>query len=84
MFLAKVSANGQITAPAAIRRALRLDVGDKVLFIQNPDGEFLITKAATSAMTLAQHVAGQAPYAEPEDDPITRLIWELRGGHPTP
>ncbi|MDR1487091.1 MAG: AbrB/MazE/SpoVT family DNA-binding domain-containing protein, partial [Deltaproteobacteria bacterium] len=32
MNLARVSANGQITVPVEIRRALRLKEGDKVLF----------------------------------------------------
>lgn len=77
MYLAKVSANGQITVPAAVRRVLRLDPGDQVLFIQKPDGEIVISKAAASAMTLAQHMSGQV--AQAEKDPIQLLIEELRG-----
>ena len=34
MNLAKLSANGQITVPVEIRRALGLKEGDKVLFIR--------------------------------------------------
>ncbi len=45
MNLAKISANGQITVPAEIRRVLGLKAGDKILFFQNPNGEIVINNA---------------------------------------
>lgn len=54
MNLAKVSANGQITVPIEIRRLLSLKSGDKVLFIQNQDGEVVITNASAKAIRKAQ------------------------------
>jgi AbrB family looped-hinge helix DNA binding protein len=34
-----VSANGQLTVPVEIRRLLKLNEGDKLLFIQKENGE---------------------------------------------
>ncbi|GAB3921151.1 hypothetical protein GCM10011575_16530 [Microlunatus endophyticus] len=82
MFLSKVSANGQVTVPAAIRRALRLGPGDKLLFFQNPDGEFVIAKAAASAMTLAAHM-GEQGAALAEKSPIQQLIEDIRNSKPS-
>ena len=43
MNLAKISANGQITLPVEIRRSLGLRSGDKVLFLQNQNGDIILT-----------------------------------------
>jgi len=52
MNLAKVSANGQITVPVEIRRALKLKAGDKILFHQKENGE--ITVNNTSLVAIAE------------------------------
>lgn len=54
MNLAKISANGQITVPAEIRRLLGLKSGDKVLFFQKPNGEVVINNASAQAIYKAQ------------------------------
>lgn len=54
MNLAKISANGQITVPAEIRRLLELKSGDKILFYQKPTGEIIIENASTQAIYKAQ------------------------------
>lgn len=46
MNLAKVSTNGQLTLPIEIRRSLGIKSGDKVLFIQNPDGDIVLRNAS--------------------------------------
>ncbi|WP_397219780.1 AbrB/MazE/SpoVT family DNA-binding domain-containing protein [Nocardioides sp. AE5] len=46
MNLAKLSANGQITVPVEVRRRLRLVPGDKVLFVEKPNGEVVVANAA--------------------------------------
>lgn len=46
MNLAKVSANGQITLPADIRKLLGIGSGDKVLFFQKSNGEIVISNAS--------------------------------------
>lgn len=58
MFLAKVSANGQVAVPAPIRRLLQLGPGDKLLFVQNADGQVVISKAVSSALA----AEAQDPY----------------------
>lgn len=54
MNLAKISANGQITVPAEIRRLLDLKSGDKILFLQKPNGEVVIHNASAQAIYKAQ------------------------------
>ncbi len=54
MNLAKISANGQITVPIEIRKKLSLKSGDKILFIQNKDGEIVISNASSMAIQRAQ------------------------------
>jgi antitoxin PrlF len=47
-FEAKVTSKGQITLPAKLRSALRIAVGDKVVFSEAPDGGYRIgTKRET-------------------------------------
>lgn len=54
MNLAKISANGQITVPAEIRRQLGLKSGDKILFFQKPNGEIVVSNASAKAILKAQ------------------------------
>lgn len=82
MNLARVSSNGQITVPAEIRRLLNIKSGDKILFIQNPNGEVVINNASAQAIYKAQKaftgVAGQMG-VENEDD-VQALVNEIRYG----
>lgn len=52
MNIAKISANGQITVPAEIRRLLDLKSGDKILFFQKPSGEIVIDNASAQAVSM--------------------------------
>lgn len=54
MNLAKISANGQITVPVEIRRQLGLKSGDKILFLQNQNGEIVVSNASAAAIRKAQ------------------------------
>ena len=54
MNLAKISSNGQITVPAEIRQLLGLKAGDKILFLQKPNGEITINNASAKAIINAQ------------------------------
>ncbi|MCL2364328.1 MAG: AbrB/MazE/SpoVT family DNA-binding domain-containing protein [Defluviitaleaceae bacterium] len=56
MNLARVSTNGQITVPAEIRRALNIRSGDKVLFMQNTNGDIVIQKPSVSTVKETQPV----------------------------
>lgn len=80
MNLAKISANGQITVPAEIRRLLGLKSGDKILFFQKPNGEVVINNASAQAIYKAQKsfegVAEQMGVYN-EDD-VQELVDEVR------
>ena len=82
MNLAKISANGQITVPAEIRRLLGLKSGDKILFFQKPNGEVVINNASSQAIYKAQKafegVAEQMGVYN-EDD-VQALVDEVRKG----
>ena len=80
MNLAKVSANGQITVPIEIRRILGLRSGDKMLFIQNQNGEIVVSNASTAAIRKAQTAfsgAAEAMNVSSEED-VQALVDEIR------
>lgn len=80
MNLAKISANGQITVPVEIRRLLGLKSGDKILFLQNQDGEIVVSNASSKAIRKAQNAffgAAEAINIQHEDD-IQALVNEMR------
>jgi AbrB family looped-hinge helix DNA binding protein len=85
MNLAKVSANGQITVPIEIRRALNLKEGDKVIFFKRDNGEIGIGNASTMAIREAQsalsHVAENL--AHPTEDDIQAWVNDIRYGKNT-
>lgn len=80
MNLAKISSNGQITVPAEIRQLLGLKAGDKILFLQKPNGEITINNASAKAIINAQKafygVADEAGISN-EDD-VQDLVNEIR------
>lgn len=82
MNLAKISSNGQITVPVEIRRMLGLKSGDKVLFIQNPDGEIVVSNASAQAIRRAQSAfsgaVGELSVNSEED--VQTLVNEVRYG----
>jgi AbrB family looped-hinge helix DNA binding protein len=77
MNLAKVSANGQITVPVEIRRALRLKEGDKVLFFQKENGEIVVNNTSLLAIGEAQNAVTGSAY--PEDEVLADVL-RLRYG----
>ena len=82
MNLAKISANGQITVPVEIRRQLGLKSGDKILFLQNQNGEIVISNASAAAIRKAQSAfsgAAEAMGVSSEED-VQALIDEMRYG----
>ncbi|MDD2234903.1 MAG: type II toxin-antitoxin system PrlF family antitoxin [Desulfitobacteriaceae bacterium] len=82
MNLAKISANGQITVPAEIRRLLGLKSGDKILFFQKPNGEVVINNASAQAIYKAQEAfAGVAEEIGVNDEnDVQDLVNEVRYG----
>ena len=80
MNLARVSANGQITVPVEIRRALKLKEGDKVLFLQKENGEIVVNNTSLVAIGDAQKAVAGNSYCE---DEILADVMKLRYGDKT-
>ena len=82
MNLAKISANGQITVPIEIRRQLGLKSGDKILFLENKDGEIIISNASANAIRKAQNAFSGAAEAMgiSSEDEVQALVDEVRYG----
>ena len=82
MNLARVSANGQITVPVEIRRALKLKEGDKILFMQRENGEFIVDNASMAAIKKAQDafegVAESLGF--PSEDEVQAWVDDVRYG----
>ena len=77
MNLARVSANGQITVPVEIRRALKLKEGDKMLFFMKENGEIVVNNTSLVAIEEAQRAVSGSVYSEEE---ILEDVMQLRYG----
>lgn len=79
MELAKVTSKGQITIPIAIRNALGIREGDKILFVEEED-RVILTNASTNALLKAQEafqgVAEELGIKNEED--VIKLVKEIR------
>ena len=68
--------------PVEIRRLLGLKSGDKILFLQNQDGEIVVKNASSKALRKAQAAftgAAEEMGVYSEDD-IQALVDEVRSG----
>ena len=83
MEMAKVTSKGQITIPVSIRRRLNIDEGDKLLFIDSPDGVVMINpNMLTSGRAAA--IAGsevQNQQIQNEETPAANLSEDIMDGH---
>lgn len=80
MDVATISANGQITLPSDVRKRLQLGPGDKVVFIENEQGDIVLVRPAMVALLEAQRAfSGAAEEAglKSEDD-VQGLVDEVR------
>jgi len=86
MNLAKLTAAGQVTVPAEIRRMLRLKTGDKILFLQNEKGEIVIDNASVNAIRKAQTAfEGVAEkLGNPDEEEIQSWVNDVRYGKGVP
>jgi AbrB family looped-hinge helix DNA binding protein len=84
MNLAKVSVNGQLTIPIEVRKKLRINTGDKVLFFDKPNGEVVISNANASIEALEEAQRAFAGAAEKigwnGDADVTDEIMRMRYG----
>ena len=79
MELAKITSKGQITLPISIRRALKLNVGDKVAFVE-VNGQFILANPSMLALRQAQDAfAGFAEENDLNDEQdVVALVKEIR------
>jgi AbrB family looped-hinge helix DNA binding protein len=82
MNLAKVSVNGQVTVPIEVRKALRLKTGDKLLFLNRPNGEVVIANASVNAIKNAQKAFSGTAEATgfKNDEDVVDEIMRMRYG----
>jgi AbrB family looped-hinge helix DNA binding protein len=52
MRLAKVSANGQITAPVRVRELLEVGPGDRIAFTENDRGEIVLSREPAGGLPM--------------------------------
>lgn len=82
MNLARLSANGQITVPVDVRRWLHhLMPGEKVLFLEKPNGEVVVAKAALAALAQAQEAFADASadFGVADANDVQALVDSMRG-----
>ncbi len=80
MNLARVSENGQVTLPLEIRRLLGVKSGDKLLFVQNQNGEIVLSNVSAQAICKAHTAfrgAAEAVGVHNEDE-VLKLVEEVR------
>lgn len=79
MELAKITSKGQITLPINIRRALKLNDGDKVAFVEK-NGQFVLVNPSMLALKQAQDAfEGFAEENNLEDlDDVVAMVKEIR------
>ena len=79
MELAKVTGKGQVTIPAGIRKRMGIKDGDKLLFIENPDGVIMINPTMTALEKIGKAFEGEAERLGLEnDDDVVAMIKEIR------
>jgi len=80
MDVATISANGQITLPVDVRTRLHLAPGDKVVFVENEQGDTVLVRPSVTALLQAQRefrgAAEQAGLSSEED--LNQLVAGVR------
>ena len=79
MELAKVTTKGQVTIPIAIRKRLGIKDGDKLLFVDRPEGVVMLNPTVTAFEKIGRAFEGEAERLglESEDD-VVSMIKEIR------
>lgn len=78
--MAKITAKGQITLPAAVRDAVEVRNGDDILFIRDNDGRIRVSSSELEAILrtqLALEGAADEAGISSEDD-LLQLISQVR------
>ncbi|WP_024694735.1 type II toxin-antitoxin system PrlF family antitoxin [Pseudomonas syringae] len=67
MATATLTSKGQVTIPAQVRVSLGLDTGDRIEFVELPDGKFAIMAATHSVQDLKGLIRKPAKAVSIED-----------------
>jgi len=79
MELAKVTTKGQVTIPIAIRKRLGIKNGDKLLFLDKPEGVVVVNPTMTALEKIGRAFEGEAERLGLEnDDDVVAMIKEIR------
>jgi len=79
MELAKVTTKGQVTIPIAIRKRLGIKDGDKLLFIDKPDGVVMVNPTMMALEKIGQAFEGEAERLGLENEAdVIAMIKEIR------
>lgn len=79
MEIAKVTSKGQITIPIAIRKALGLREGDKVLFMEQNGGVLMVNSTVEALRQAQAAFAGEAERVGLEDEEdVVRMMRAFR------
>jgi AbrB family looped-hinge helix DNA binding protein len=79
MELAKVTTKGQVTIPIAIRKRLGVKNGDKLLFLDSPNGVVLMNPTIMALEKIGRAFEGEAERLGLEDDEaVVAMIKEIR------
>ena len=91
--VAKVTSKGQVTIPVSIRRRLNINEGDKLLFIDRPDGVMMVNpdnfeaeqaskpseaKPTSMAEPRPKVEKSDTPKQPPKDYDVASLLNEIR------
>ena len=79
MELAKVTSKGQVTIPVSIRRRLGIKDGDKLLFIEKPDGVVMVNPTMMALEKIGKAFEGEAERLGLEnDEDVVAMVREIR------
>ncbi|MCL1844992.1 MAG: AbrB/MazE/SpoVT family DNA-binding domain-containing protein [Defluviitaleaceae bacterium] len=79
MELAKVTTKGQVTIPIAIRRKLGVKTGDKLMFVDRPDGVALLNPTMMTLEKIGRAFEGEAErLGLGTEDDVVAMIKEIR------
>ena len=79
MELAKVTSKGQVTIPLSIRKKLGIKDGDKLLFVDKPEGVFMLSPTMITLEKIGKAFEGEAErLGLKNDDDVVAMIKEIR------
>ena len=79
MEIAKITSKGQITIPIAIRKALGVKDGDKVLFVRDGDKIVMVNASVDALLEAQQSFRGVAEELGVRDEQdVVKMVKEIR------